>query len=237
MPSSDVARRSLSAGANARDAIFVKDGRPVTFFFHTSVREGRDVLERQITRYGGDVCEDEEIANVILVDEEADIEHIRRRYYRSNVLWQQRVCIEQRDFVRRCIRDRKYEHYRPARKGMPGAPGRRARIPFTADDDNHLAFYIATVYPKASDGGRTGNLLYYDLTKLPEYRGWAKRHTWQSWRERYRMNRVRFDPMIARYAALLKPLTHGLGHDPRSRRYRRGRIVQREERRRRAIRN
>ncbi|KAG2073445.1 hypothetical protein BDR04DRAFT_1010718, partial [Suillus decipiens] len=197
MPSSDAARRSLSAESNTEDAIFIKDGLPVTFFFHTSVREGRDVLEQQITRYGGDVCENEEIANVILVGEEADIEHIRRRYYRSNVLWQQRVYIEQRNFVRLCIRNRKYEHQRPPRKGMPGAPGRRARVPFTVDDDNHLAFYIATVYPKASDGGRTGNSLYHDLTEdLPEYREWAKRHTWQSWRERYRMNRARFDPMI-----------------------------------------
>lgn len=39
------------------------------------------------------------------------------------------------------------------------------RVPFTADDDDHLAFYIATVYPNASDGGRTGNLLYQELTE------------------------------------------------------------------------
>ncbi|KAG1819832.1 uncharacterized protein BJ212DRAFT_1267432, partial [Suillus subaureus] len=197
MPSADVARRSRSAGSNAEDAIFVKDGDPVAFFFHLSVREGRDVLEQEITRYGGDVCEDEQQANVILVDEEADIEHIRRRYYRSHVLWQQRVYIECRDFVRRCIGARKYEHRRPARKGMPGAPVGRVRVPFTAEDDERLAFYIATVWPKASDGGRTGNLLYQVLTEeLPEYREWAKRHPWQSWRQRYRMNRVRFDPMI-----------------------------------------
>lgn len=119
---------------------------------------------------------------MILVDEEADIEHIRRRYYRSNVLWQQRVYIEFRDFVRRCIKAGKYEHHLPSRKGMPGAPGARVygicvrsyvsfanalirRIPFTVEDDEHLAFYIATVFPNASDGGRTGNSIYKELTE------------------------------------------------------------------------
>ncbi|KAG1799334.1 uncharacterized protein HD556DRAFT_1347138 [Suillus plorans] len=233
MPFADAARRNRSAGSNDEDDVFVKDGRPVAFFFHTSVREGRDVLKQKITRYGGRVCEDEKRANVILVDEEADIEHIRRRYYRSNALWQQGVYIEPRDFVRQCTRARKYEHRPPPRKGMPGAPGGRVRVPFTADDDDHLAFYIATVYPNASDGGRTGNLLYRELTEEladePEFREWAKRHTWQSWRERYRMNRVRFDPVIATYAAQLKPVAHGFGHDPRSRRFRHGEIVHREE--------
>ncbi|KAG1749514.1 hypothetical protein EDB19DRAFT_145735 [Suillus lakei] len=233
MPSADAARRSQSARANAEDAIFVKDGYSVAFFFHPSVREGRDVLKQEITRHGGDVCEDEQQSNTILVDEEADIEHIRRRYYRSNVLWQQRVYIESRDFVRRCIRAGKYEHRPPPRKGMPGAPGGRVRVPFTAEDDEHLAFYIATVYPNASDGGRAGNSLYMELTEEladePEYKEWAKRHTWQSWRERYKTNRLRIDPMIARYAAQLKNVTHGFGHDPRSRRYKHGRRAQREE--------
>ncbi|KAG1865406.1 hypothetical protein F4604DRAFT_1928554 [Suillus subluteus] len=233
MPSADAARRSRSATANAEDVIFVKDRYPVAFFFHQSVREGRDVLEQEITRYGGDVCDDEQQANVILVDEEADIEHIRRRYYRSNVLWQQRVYIERRDFIRRCTTAGKYEHHPPPRKGMPGASVGRTRVPFTAEDDENLAFYIATVYPDPSDGGRTGNLVYEELTQQladePEYRGWAKRHTWQSWRERYRKNRVRFDPIIAGYAAHLKNVSHGFGNDPRSRRYRRGRSAQREE--------
>lgn len=49
MPFADAARRSRSAGTNAEDALFVKDGYPVTFFFHLSVREGRDVLEQEIT--------------------------------------------------------------------------------------------------------------------------------------------------------------------------------------------
>lgn len=59
---------------------------------------------------------------MILVDEQADIEHIRRRFYRSHLLWQQRVFIEPRRFVHQCIIRNKYEHIRPLRKGMPGAP-------------------------------------------------------------------------------------------------------------------
>lgn len=49
MPFADAAQRNRSARANAEDAVFVKDGYPVTFFFHLSVREGRDVLEQEIT--------------------------------------------------------------------------------------------------------------------------------------------------------------------------------------------
>lgn len=63
----------------------------------------------------------------------------------------------------------------------------------------------------------------------PEYREWAKRHTWHSWRERYKTNRVRLDPMIAKYAAQLKNVAHGFGHDPRSRCYSHGGRAQREE--------
>jgi hypothetical protein len=39
------------------------------------------------------------------------------------------------------------------------------RVPFTAEDDENLAFYIATVYPSVFDGGRTGNRLYQELTE------------------------------------------------------------------------
>jgi hypothetical protein len=58
----------------------------------------------------------------------------------------------------------------------------------------------------------------------PEYT-WAKRHTWHSWRERYKTHTPYFDPKIAEYAAELKDVSHGFGHDPRSHRYRRGRLV------------
>lgn len=49
MPFADAARRNRSAGSNDEGDIFVKDEYPVAFFFHTSVREGRDVLEQKIT--------------------------------------------------------------------------------------------------------------------------------------------------------------------------------------------
>jgi len=129
------------------------------------------------------VCEDEQQADVILVDEEADIEHIRRRFYRSHLLWQQRVFVEPRRFVLMCIAARKYEHAPPARQGMPGvkrgfmrkwggclisvtpANVLIRRVPYTQEDDENLAYYIATVIPDAEDGGRMGNALYMTLTE------------------------------------------------------------------------
>ncbi|KAJ8595835.1 hypothetical protein M405DRAFT_727316, partial [Rhizopogon salebrosus TDB-379] len=203
MPPAAHARRNPPDEGGAEDAIFVKDGRPVSFFFHASIRQGLDILRQEITvrRNGGQVCEDEQQTDVILVDEEADIEHIRRRYYRSSVRWQQSIFVEPRGWLRRCITTKKYEHVRPPRQGMPGArPGSRvgrARVPFTVEDDANLAYYIATVIPNSADGGRMGNSLYRTLTEeLPEYT-WAKRHTWHSWRERYKTHTPYFDPKIA----------------------------------------
>jgi hypothetical protein len=39
------------------------------------------------------------------------------------------------------------------------------RVPFTEEDDDCLAYYIATVIPNAADGGRMGNSLYKTLTE------------------------------------------------------------------------
>lgn len=39
------------------------------------------------------------------------------------------------------------------------------RVPFTEEDDDHLAYYIATVIPNPADGGRMGNSLYKTLTE------------------------------------------------------------------------
>lgn len=48
MPSVAPARLRATADVDER-AIFVKDGRPVSFFFHDSVRNGLDALTQEIT--------------------------------------------------------------------------------------------------------------------------------------------------------------------------------------------
>ncbi|KAL4065066.1 hypothetical protein J3A83DRAFT_4065337, partial [Scleroderma citrinum] len=199
--------------------LFVKDGRPVRFLFHSSVREGikkitRDIqasppssrakplmIMTYIQTHGGEVVEDEEDTDVVLVDEESDIELIRRRYYSNPELFRLRIFVEPRGFVRRCIRSGVYEHR--GLKRMEGMPGKRngyvraPRTPFTLEDDKHLAHYMATIFPDAEAGGRMGNLHYRNLEHLfPEFE-WVSRHTWHSWRERYKKNAKWFDREIA----------------------------------------
>jgi hypothetical protein len=88
---------------------------------------------------------------------------------------------------------------------------------FTEEDEEKLCEWIAAKIPYKEIGGRTGNRLYQQLCELvcyphscisscltpplqagePEY-AWVSRHTWQSWRERYKKNAERLDKVIAR---------------------------------------
>ncbi|CDO71935.1 hypothetical protein BN946_scf184940.g82 [Trametes cinnabarina] len=76
--------------------------------------------------------------------------------------------------------------------------GNRARAEFTPEQDKLLAKYIAKYNPDKK--GRLGRKLYERLVENTNG-DWpfAKYHTWQSWRERYRQNEARFEPMIQRY--------------------------------------
>ncbi|KIJ06828.1 hypothetical protein PAXINDRAFT_140413, partial [Paxillus involutus ATCC 200175] len=106
---------------------------------------------------------------------------------------------------------------------MPGrTPGGRGRTNFTSEDDDNLAYYLATIYPNKANGGRVGIKAYKDLMDLsdePDF-AWARRHTAHSWRERYKKNQPRLDPLIDDHAEQQKDVGHHFGHDARSRRHR-----------------
>ena len=96
---------------------------------------------------------------------------------------------------------------------------------FTEEDEEHLCSWIAAKIPYKETGGRTGNRLYQQLCDLvclfvyyffcvvltplqsadPEY-AWVSRHTWQSWRERYKKNAARLDALIALIVDEKKPV-------------------------------
>ncbi|KAI6140242.1 hypothetical protein BKA82DRAFT_1003482 [Pisolithus tinctorius] len=225
-------RSAASAERDGGEGIFLKDGKPVRFYFHESAKEGVNGITEDIVTNGGLVVKDDRNADVVLVDEEADVDIIRRRYYSSEEPHRRRIFVERRGFVRRCVRNGIYEHYNPHRReGMPGPRplmnGGRVRVDFTREDDKHLAFYLATIFPVEEAGGRLGNVHYKELVQLAQYPdySWAARHTWHSWRERYKKNRAYFDPMIAKAADSLQD-GHGHGHEHRSRMYRiRGKLL------------
>ncbi|KAK2460723.1 hypothetical protein APHAL10511_007193 [Amanita phalloides] len=69
------------------------------------------------------------------------------------------------------------------------------RNPYSSDDENHLIKYLAAYN---QDGkARKGNAIYIQLTSNTDGRWpWSKRHTWQSWRDHYVKNELRFDKKI-----------------------------------------
>lgn len=122
--------------------IFVKDdGRPVRFFLHRSVKEGANRITSDIQaspppppelyplmntsrdqKHGGKVVRDDGRADVVLVDEEEDIDLIRRRYHSNPDLNKLGIYVETRGFVKRCLRNDVYRHQPPRRHAMPGRP-------------------------------------------------------------------------------------------------------------------
>lgn len=100
------------------------------------------------------------------------------------------------------------------------------RTHFTEEDEQHLCDWIAAKIPFKETGGRTGNRLYQQLCDMvcrpfffskqqlhvltgyqagdPDY-AWVTRHTWQSWRERYKKNAARLDVKISEIVERNKP--------------------------------
>ncbi|OCB86573.1 hypothetical protein A7U60_g6469 [Sanghuangporus baumii] len=75
---------------------------------------------------------------------------------------------------------------------------RKTRTPYTQDDDAFLMKYIAIYNPDGAN--RLGNALYARLVEDAERKWpWSKRHSWQSWRERYKDHQDRFDANIKKY--------------------------------------
>ncbi|KAJ3573442.1 hypothetical protein NP233_g2432 [Leucocoprinus birnbaumii] len=85
---------------------------------------------------------------------------------------------------------------------MGGYLGRK-RTEFTKEDDDNLCWWISRKIPDAEDGGRLSFGIWRELLSaaaVDKDLAWAHRHTLESWRERYRKRRGRFDPQIERFA-------------------------------------
>lgn len=100
---------------------------------------------------------------------------------------------------------------------------RSRRHEFTPSDDEHLAEYIAIKIPVNEAGGRQGNNIYKLLTvrirmyskllliQAPFFKDsydvfpWATKHTWQSWRNRYKRHKARMDEKIDFYVKHYHP--------------------------------
>ncbi|KAJ6574920.1 hypothetical protein B0H19DRAFT_1126385 [Mycena capillaripes] len=185
--------------------IFIENGAPIPMHIHSSIANvnARSALSQRIMHSGGDPDATAQSARVILADPNTDVfQHLIKTYqsepekYIESYLW-----------VKKCV-ERGVVIYTPVVYKNPG--GRRAgeeRTQFTEEDEQNLANWIATKIPYKETGGRTGNRLYQQLCDLsgdPEY-AWVTRHTWQSWRERYKKNATRLDTLISVIVAAKKP--------------------------------
>lgn len=188
--------------------IFVENGAPIKMHIHHSIANvnARAALSQRIMHSGGDPTASPQSARVILADPNTEVfQHLVKSYqgvpdkYIESYLWVKK-CVEKGALL-----------YTPLVYKNPGGrrPGEE-RTSFTEEDEERLCQWIATKIPYKETGGRTGNRLYQQLCEMvvdPEY-AWVTRHTWQSWRERYKKNSVRLDNLIAAIVEQKKP-AHG----------------------------
>ncbi|EJD06095.1 uncharacterized protein FOMMEDRAFT_166374 [Fomitiporia mediterranea MF3/22] len=222
--------------SEAERMIFTKDGEPVKFFLHNTLSQGqKETLSRDIEGNGGQICDNVQEANTVIVPQE-HYEIVKKRYAHSKSIY-----VELPDFVRKCLRGQKYSHKKEEKRSLGGSKlGTKwtGRTEFTEDDDYHLAVYLARRIPHDESGGRMGEGVYKDLCDemYEEDYPWAKRHTVQSWRNRYKTQRDKIDDQIKLHLEVEPPHPDGKGeyiHDARksSRFLRSGHRVVRAERR------
>lgn len=185
--------------------IFIHDGQPIRMHIDSSIANVnvRAALGQRIRHSGGDPTASPQSARVILADPNTEVfQHLVKTYqnepdkYVESYLW-----------VKKCI-EKGSVSYTPVVYKNPGGrrPGEE-RTHFTEEDEAHLCNWIAMKIPFKETGGRTGNRLYQQLCDMagdPDY-SWVTRHTWQSWRERYKKNAARLDVKIAEIVERNKP--------------------------------
>ncbi|KAJ7438499.1 hypothetical protein FB451DRAFT_160259 [Mycena latifolia] len=188
------------------DTLFVRGGKPLKFYLHSSIKQlgARSALEAKIELYGGAVNAERSGSNIILVnpkDPTGDLEALRHMYKTHSDPSLKGVHVETMRWVDNSVKMGKCVHlFTQKRMGGVAPGGFRERTEFSAEDDRKLCRYVGTLIPDKTNGGRTGNNIYIRLmenAKLdPKEYGWVLRHTWQSWRERYKKNQERFDRVI-----------------------------------------
>ncbi|KAF9446341.1 hypothetical protein P691DRAFT_733514 [Macrolepiota fuliginosa MF-IS2] len=196
----------------ARRLFQYEAGKPVGFHLHHSIKNEyqRETLTNNILAHGGKVLDSPSGADTVLVDEKKlpnTRESLQTSYSISRDAALREIVVEPMRFVQDCIRRQVFTHTVPARRGMGGYVG-RTRTDYTKQDDDNLCWLISRKIPNPADGGRVSLGVYKELLLAAEHDpslAWAKRHTAESWRERYKKNRERLDPIIARYAAQYPP--------------------------------
>ncbi|KAF6766348.1 hypothetical protein DFP72DRAFT_15044 [Ephemerocybe angulata] len=185
--------------------IFIENGQPIPMYIHPSIANpnARNALADRIMHSGGNPNINAQGARVILADPNTDVFQTLVKTYQGDPS----KYIESFHWVKKCILNDAVAFTPVVYKNPGGRRPGEERTQFTDDDEERLCQWIADKIPYKSTGGRTGNRLYQQLCEQagePEY-SWVTRHTWQSWRERYKKNAARLDVMITAIVEQKRP--------------------------------
>ncbi|KAG5349571.1 hypothetical protein C0989_003032 [Termitomyces sp. Mn162] len=143
-----------------------EEGNPICFFLHKSITSDwqRQNLIHAIESNGGFVQPDDSAVDTVLVDVKSracNKDNLQLAYNAHSNRSKRRTWVEPMSFVSRCIKERAVRHAQREPKGMGGSLG--DRTPFTDEDDDNLARYLAIRIPNIEKGGRRGNRVYKEL--------------------------------------------------------------------------
>ena len=166
-----------------------KTNLPVHFFLHASIPPPtKQKTTTTIEKYGGLVTQRERRAHVVLVDEDRlrttrtpntngslTLRTMQLYYDISEDRRLQNIYVKPLTFITECAHAGSFRLGKEKRikMGMPGPRPRnaagtagRARVEYTAEDDDHLCHFLAKRCPYLADGGRMGNAIYKELEKI-----------------------------------------------------------------------
>ncbi|KAF7426474.1 hypothetical protein PC9H_008843 [Pleurotus ostreatus] len=195
------------------------DCRPIfkgrSFFVDSSIHDldRRAYLSYNLIVHGGTVSWKLDGADILLVDEQKlpsrSIPHLQIAYAHSpDPSLQNLIVLDEQTIWRHVQREIILQPNEPTTKvPMGGSKTGFYRTPFSQADKNNLAFYLSRKIPDKAAGGRYGNKVYEELSENPHKEmQWARRHTWQSWRQHYVKNDTDIDSRISEFVISHPPL-------------------------------
>ncbi|KAG8898276.1 hypothetical protein FRB99_007559 [Tulasnella sp. 403] len=188
--------------------IFIHDELPLNVYLHRGLGHHRkQVLLKALTLAGAVIVDRSTLAKVIIADPtQPSYENLVARYAHNND-----IHVETPEWVWACIERKTYDHDPAVARVVGGRKPNTNRVEFTEEDDQHLAEYIGMRLPRPDMPGRTGNNLYRELCDREDIYPWATRHSWQSWRNRYKTRRIQIDALVTQFLAAHPQPTNGKG--------------------------
>ncbi|KAF5315724.1 hypothetical protein D9611_004863 [Ephemerocybe angulata] len=193
--------------------IFVHEdtGQPLKIHLdHTILPAEKKKWSAKVVRHGGVVAKDDSDVDIVVISKKADRVTRRLAYCASESASKRKVKVQTLTFLEDSVNTGRCVFTEPAVKGMSGQVGgkRGSRTNYTTADDDHLARYIAATLPELDAGGRQGHKIYQKLVTMvdvDEEYAWTRRHSWQSWQNRYKKNMKRFNKAIDNLIPVINP--------------------------------